>query len=227
MIQGQRPKKPENAPSIGFSDLLWDFVQRCWDGDMKLRPKVTEVATHLREAAANWDGLMPPSVPAVNTVSSSKGEMSDTLAHREFEIFVLLLYRSSNNGTGGIFPSSSGGLLERTTESQTTSGLFSPPRTLSTQGTEIPPEELQGVVTKPSQDPQPESQDPMQPESRDPMQPASRDPTQPRLKGPHDDLDLPIQSHLNKHYDPPPSKLPRKKRKPFAWLLRMFRRIRR
>ena len=40
------------------------------------------------------------------------------------------------------------------------------------------------------------------------MQPASRDPIQPRLEGPHDDLDLPIQSPLNKHYDSPLSELP-------------------
>ena len=36
VVQGVRPTKPENAPAIGFSDSLWSFVQRCWDGEMKL-----------------------------------------------------------------------------------------------------------------------------------------------------------------------------------------------
>ena len=66
---------PENASSIGFSDSLWDFVQRCWDDDMELRPKVAEVVTHLEGAAANWDGLMPPCVQVVNVVSGSREDV--------------------------------------------------------------------------------------------------------------------------------------------------------
>jgi len=57
---GERPAKPENASAIGFSDSLWDFTERCWSGDIEARPKVGEVVTHLGEAAAKWDGLMPP-----------------------------------------------------------------------------------------------------------------------------------------------------------------------
>ena len=59
VVHGKRPDKPENASAIGFSDSLWNFAQRCWDGKIELRPKVGEVITHLREAAANWDGRMP------------------------------------------------------------------------------------------------------------------------------------------------------------------------
>ena len=82
VIEGLRPAKPENASSIGFSDLLWSFVERCWDGDMNLRPKVAEVVTHLGEAAANWNGLMPPDF----------GEQtSDSAPHREFEILFFLI----------------------------------------------------------------------------------------------------------------------------------------
>ena len=66
VIQGLRPQKPGNASAIGFSDLLWSLVQRCWDGDMKLRPRVAEVAARLGEAAANWKGLMPPCAQAAS-----------------------------------------------------------------------------------------------------------------------------------------------------------------
>ena len=179
---------------------------------MKLRPKVTEVVTHLGEAAANWDGLMPPCVQVVNVVSDPE-ETSGTTLHSEFEIFILLWYHSSINGTGGIFPSSSDVDPERITESQTTSGLFAPPRTVSTQHTEPPQEEPrpQEVVTKPSQEPQL----------------GFRDLMQPRFEELHDDLHVATYPHLNQNYDPPPSKLPQKKRKPFKWLLRMFRRIKR
>ena len=89
VVQGLRPEKPENASSIGFSDLLWGFVQRCWDSDMTLRPKVAEVVTCLGEAAANLDGLIPPCVQAENVPSDPKGPVSDSAEHREFEDLIL------------------------------------------------------------------------------------------------------------------------------------------
>ena len=69
---GKRPDKPANAAAIGFSDSLWDFVQRCWDGDTNVRPKVAEVAAYLKKAAAKWDGL-------------SKEPMPDSMEPSEFE----------------------------------------------------------------------------------------------------------------------------------------------
>jgi len=60
VLQGERPEKPEKASAIGFSDSLWVFTQRCWDGEIALRPKAGEVVTHLDGAVASWHGLMPP-----------------------------------------------------------------------------------------------------------------------------------------------------------------------
>ena len=60
VVRGRRPDKPENAIAIGVSDSLWGFTQRCWDGEIELRPEVGEVVMCLEEAAASWDGLMPP-----------------------------------------------------------------------------------------------------------------------------------------------------------------------
>ncbi|KAF9644146.1 kinase-like protein [Thelephora ganbajun] len=69
VARGLRPDKPENAATIGFSDSLWGFVQQCWRGNRDLRPRVSEAITHLEAAAMDWDRLMPPCVPADNTVS--------------------------------------------------------------------------------------------------------------------------------------------------------------
>ena len=82
VVEGQRPDKPENAPSIGFSDLLWSFVQRCWDEDSNLRPKVAEVMACLENAVANWDGLMPRHVPKG---IPSDLEESDSMKHCELK----------------------------------------------------------------------------------------------------------------------------------------------
>ena len=77
ILRGDRPPKPENASTIGFSDSLWDFTQHCWSGKIESRPKVGEVVTRLGEAAAQWDGLMPPCPPAENVVSYSREETLD------------------------------------------------------------------------------------------------------------------------------------------------------
>ena len=90
VVTGERPGKPQNA--IGFSDPLWDFVQRCWDGDMKLRPKVAEVVTHLEEAVAGWVGLMPH-CPQVENVASKFEEPVSHSINCEFG-FLLPLYTS-------------------------------------------------------------------------------------------------------------------------------------
>ena len=88
MLRGKRPDKPENASTIGFSDLLWGFTQRCWDGKMELRPKIGEVVTRLRGAAANWDGLMPP-CPPVEDVTSGSEEVSGSEKYSDFEVLAV------------------------------------------------------------------------------------------------------------------------------------------
>jgi len=90
VIQGVRPTKPENAPAIGFSDSLWDFVQRCWDGEMELRPKVVEVVSQLKRAAADWDGVMPPCAQVKSVVSATPDPVSDSMANGKLWILILL-----------------------------------------------------------------------------------------------------------------------------------------
>jgi len=85
VLRGKRPDKPENASTIGFSDLLWGFTQRCWDGGMELRPKVGEVVTRLRDAATKWDGLMPP-CPQVENVASGSEKVSDSEEYSDIQL---------------------------------------------------------------------------------------------------------------------------------------------
>ena len=106
VVQGVRPTKPENASAVGLSDLLWDFVQRCWDGEVKLRPKVAEVVSQLGRATADWDGDMSPCAQARSVASASLELPPDPMSHREFKILTLPWYCPSSNHTGGIFEQS-------------------------------------------------------------------------------------------------------------------------
>ena len=115
VVEGKRPTKPKNASAIGFSDSLWSFIQRCWDGDMNVRPKVAEVVAHLEEAVANWDGLMPPCVQAEEEMSHPS-----ELMHCAFEILAPLLCCPLSDHTGGIFESYASAVPESPVESRTT-----------------------------------------------------------------------------------------------------------
>ena len=76
---------------------------------MELRPEVREVVAQLGEAAASWDGVMPPCSHGEN-VTSGPEEMSDSEKYGEFGFFVLPWYCPSSDGTGGLFQLPSGGI---------------------------------------------------------------------------------------------------------------------
>ena len=90
VVEGKRPPKPENASDIGFSDELWNFVERCWDEKLELRPKVTEVVSQLGRAAAAWNGVMAPHAPIENVVSETPEPISESLAHCKPHILITL-----------------------------------------------------------------------------------------------------------------------------------------
>ena len=88
VVEGRRPDKPTNASAIGFSDPLWGLVQRCWDGNINLRPKVAEVVTHLAEAAVSWHGPIPPESQNKNASCDSETLIPDSMQNCVFENFI-------------------------------------------------------------------------------------------------------------------------------------------
>ena len=63
-VQGSRPPRPEDPAAIGFGQGTWDFVERCWNENPKLRPSATEALDHFRRAAKTSTDVDPgPTVP--------------------------------------------------------------------------------------------------------------------------------------------------------------------
>jgi hypothetical protein len=54
IMEGVRPKKPDEAKRLGFSDELWRTVELCWQEDRNARPSVEEILFSLTDAAAFW-----------------------------------------------------------------------------------------------------------------------------------------------------------------------------
>jgi serine/threonine protein kinase len=46
---GGRPRKPESAREVGFTDDMWSLVERCWDQNPEKRPTMREVVREWRE----------------------------------------------------------------------------------------------------------------------------------------------------------------------------------
>lgn len=86
VVDGHRPVKPENATTIGFSDSLWDFVQRCWDAKAESRPEAAEVVSHLAKATSEWNKDMPPCVQPENVPANLQEPVSDSMKYRELEV---------------------------------------------------------------------------------------------------------------------------------------------
>ena len=88
VVEGKRPAKPKNASDIGFSDSLWDFAQRCLDGTLESRPKITEVVSQLGGAAAAWNGVMAPHVPVEGVAPESPEPDPDSMEHCKHHILI-------------------------------------------------------------------------------------------------------------------------------------------
>jgi hypothetical protein len=47
VLRGERPTKPTDCEDVGFSDTLWDVMQRGWDAKAELRPPLADFAAAL------------------------------------------------------------------------------------------------------------------------------------------------------------------------------------
>ena len=54
-MEGVRPRKPEAAEQLGFSEKLWEIVEQCWLEDRNARPGVEGILSCLNDAVAFWD----------------------------------------------------------------------------------------------------------------------------------------------------------------------------
>jgi len=54
IVEGDRPKKPEGAKSLGFNDELWSAVELCWLEDRDARPGVEDILACLNNNSLSW-----------------------------------------------------------------------------------------------------------------------------------------------------------------------------
>ena len=72
VLEGERPEKPREAESLGFSCRLWELVQSCWDESGPARPTAQQLVDHLYSASPSWVPPLPE-----HPVRTDVGEVSD------------------------------------------------------------------------------------------------------------------------------------------------------
>ena len=79
VLRGERPEKPLDAESLGFSDALWELIELCWSESISVRPTAQMLLDFLSSASLTW---VPPSVYpsiAIDTLSITYSDSSDSL----------------------------------------------------------------------------------------------------------------------------------------------------
>ena len=54
VLRGERPGKPVDAESLGFSHALWGLMQLCWSESISTRPTAQRVLDYLSPASLTW-----------------------------------------------------------------------------------------------------------------------------------------------------------------------------
>jgi len=54
IMDGVRPRKPQDAKQLGFSDELWIIVEQCWLEDRDARPGIESILSYLNNATTFW-----------------------------------------------------------------------------------------------------------------------------------------------------------------------------
>jgi serine/threonine protein kinase len=78
VLRGERPEKPPQAESLGFSDTIWELLQSCWSEDISARPTARVLLDHLSIASPTW---LPPTVyPAMvdDAISTADSDLSSS-----------------------------------------------------------------------------------------------------------------------------------------------------
>jgi len=90
VMEGKRPRKPENVEAVGFGGGVWDLVERCWREDRTKRPKTWDVRLGLAVAAS----LSSPVPPGPRIAVSLTWENSTSSMPSSNHGMCLVLYSS-------------------------------------------------------------------------------------------------------------------------------------
>ena len=54
VLAGKRPSRPTNHDILGLSEDVWLLMEKCWDLDPSIRPRVTDILVQFERASDDW-----------------------------------------------------------------------------------------------------------------------------------------------------------------------------
>ena len=54
IMRGERPRKPLDAGSLGFSETLWNLVRLCWSETSSTRPTAQSLLDYISPVSHSW-----------------------------------------------------------------------------------------------------------------------------------------------------------------------------
>ena len=79
ILRGERPEKPLDAESLGFTATLWGLVESCWSESGSTRPTARQLLDYFSSPSLTWDP--PPVYPAIkiDAFNVAGSDSSDSL----------------------------------------------------------------------------------------------------------------------------------------------------
>ena len=86
VLEDERPPRPRDSEKLGFSNDVWEMLQRCWEKEPSSRPSVDIVSACLKQAAETWKvdatAFMLASKAGVDQVMNMKEDQAKEFADK-------------------------------------------------------------------------------------------------------------------------------------------------
>ena len=90
VLENERPSRPRDSEKLGFTDKVWDSLQKCWEKRPSARPSIDAVSACLKQAAETWvvdvPAFMLASKAGVEQVMNLKEGEAKDFADRLHEV---------------------------------------------------------------------------------------------------------------------------------------------
>ena len=86
VLEDERPPRPRDSEKLGFSDGVWESLQRCWEKEPSARPPVDTISASLKQAEETWvvdvTAFMLASKAGVDQVMNMKEDQAKEFADK-------------------------------------------------------------------------------------------------------------------------------------------------
>lgn len=90
VLEDERPQRPRDSEKLGFTDKVWEVLQKCWEKNPSGRPSIDVVSAYLKQAAETWvvdvPAFMLASKAGVDQVMSMKEDQAKDFANQLDEV---------------------------------------------------------------------------------------------------------------------------------------------